>query len=398
MHVRSLPARKLLMGSAVDVKRYIVLDIGGGTIDVAVHGIERHESGNEFVHEIEGCIGSAYGATVIDRHFEAFLCDLDVPGYPKVFSEMRRNPQVWNTMLGYFERNKVRYDGKRDLQIELPPPMFVHYKERTEKILKCLVKQKSPRVYIDQFTTKLRVAPEICLEWYEPTISSTVELVQSLHAKHQVEALFIVGGFAKCKILHQRLEKEFPALQLVIPEDPGFAIILGAVLYGPLLKAIASRTSHATYGIRSCRPFHAGDDPKKKYKSKKYKADYCHDIFSVFVTKEEELNPSAPYTRTFTPMELDQTALQLVIYATDAKNPKYVTDDGCNKIAQFSVSINSLPHGATAADDNRSVTVKMDFSGPEIFVSAIDNTGKHHNEETIDFLQADQYQDQDQLH
>ena len=81
-------------------------------------------------------------------------------------------------------------------------------------------------------------------------------------------------------------------------------------------------------------------------------------------------------------------------HATDAKDPKYVTDPGCVKIGTVSNNIVSLPAGATAADDNREVTVKMDFSGPEIFVTAYDNTRQYHSEQAVDFLRSHQYHGQ----
>ena len=56
------------------------------------------------------------------------------------------------------------------------------------------------------------------------------------------------------------------------------------------------------------------------------------------------------------------------------------------KISTFSIGIVPLPAGATAADDNRKVTVKMDFSGSEIFITADDNTWHYHSERTVDFL------------
>ena len=379
------------MGSTVNAKRYIVIDIGGGTIDVAVHAVECHEdSGKEYVHEIEGCIGSANGATIIDQKFETFLCNLDVPGYPKVFSRMKHKPQVWTDLMASFEKCKVRYEGKGEMWIEIPSSMFVQFAKETSVILESLIQHKSPQAYINEGSTLLRVPADKCLEWYEPTISSTVELVRELHSKHHVEALFVVGGFAKCKILHQRLKKEFPALQLVVPEDPGFATVKGAVRYGPL-KAIASRTSYATYGIDYPRPFHYGDNPGKKIWSKKHQSYYCKNTFSVFVTRGQQLNPAAPYTRKYYPMHLDQTSVTIAIYATDATDPKYVTDPGCVRIGTFSIDIVSLPAGATAADDNRKVTVKMDFSGPEIFVTADDNTGQYHSELTVDFLPPHHY-------
>ena len=391
LHVRSLQEYDLIIGNAVNAKRYIIIDFGRSTIDVAVHAVEHHEdSGREYVYEIEGCIGSAVGATVIDREFEAFLCDLDVPGYPKVFSGMRQNPLVWNALMTKFEQSKLRYDGKREMLIEMPGFMLVQYPKRANKIMKYLVQRKNPQVYMTEESDFLRISPDTCLEWYEPTISSTVELVRSQHAKHHVEALFVGGGFAKCKILHQRLEKEFPALQLLIPRYPEFAIIQGAVRYGPL-KAIASRTSHATYGIECQRPFRDDDDPSKKVWSRKHKAYYCYNVFSVFVTRGQEVNPAAPYTCTFTPTKLDQTSLTVDIYATNTKDPKYVTEPGCVKIGTLSIDIVPLPAGATAADDDREVTVKMDFCGPEIFVTADDNTGLYHSEQALDLLPSRQY-------
>ena len=382
------------MGSAVNAKRYIVIDIGGGTIDVAVHAVECHEeSGEEYMHEEEGCIGSANGATVINKRFEDFLCDLDIPGYPKVFAEMRGNLQVWNALMANFEFSKTRYKGAAEMQIVLPGCMSLQYQKKSKQILKSLIQSKSPRVYITEGFNCLHVSPDICREWYEPTISSTVELVRRLDGKHHVEALFVVGGFAKCKILHQRLEKEFSALHLVVPKDPSFAIIQGAVRYGPL-KAIASRTSYATYGIDYPRPFRDGDDPSKKIWSEKHQYYYCNNSFLVFVTRGQQLNPAVPYTCKCFPLELDQTMMTTSIYATDAKFPKYVTDPGCVKIGTFSIDIVPLPAGATAADDNREVTVKMDFSGPEIFVAADDNTGQYHSEQTVDFLPSCQYHGQ----
>ena len=379
------------MGSAVNAKRYIIIDIGRGTIDRAVHAVECHEeSGREYVHEVEGCIGSANGATVIDRKFETFLCDLNVPGYPKAFLEMKQTPRVWRALMDKFETAKVKYSGEGEMKIEMPGFMFVHYPKTTEKIREYLTQRRNPQVYIRERSNFLRISPDTCLEWYEPTISSTVQLVRQLDAEHHVEALFVVGSFAKCKILHQRLEKEFPALQMVVPKDPAFAIIKGAVRYGPL-KAIASRTSHATYGIECQRPFRDDDDPSKKVWSRKHKAYYCYNVFSVFVTRGQEVNPAAPYTCTFTPTNLDQTSLTVDIYATDTKDPKYITEPGCVKIGTLSIGIVPLPAGATAADDDREVIVKMDFCGPEIFVTADDNTGHYYSELTVDFLPSCQY-------
>ena len=382
------------MGTAVDAKQYIVIDIGGGTIDIAVHKIHSHKlSGKEYVHEIKGCIGSALGATVIDKEFEDFLCALDVPDHPNFFVEMKKNPQIWNQLLDNFEISKTNFDGSSDMRVELPGYMFECYLDWNKRQLAtALNKESSPSAYIQKGSTFLRVAKSTCLAWYRPTIDSVVDHIRSLVDEYTVEALFVVGGFAECPILTTELENEFADLQLVIPDFPGVAVIKGAVRYGPEPRAIASRTSHATYGVKMSSKFIDDvHDESKKFWSKKHNTYYCDDLFSVFVTKGEEVNPT-PYKQTYYPVELDQTRICFQIYATDSHSPQYVTDRGCVRIGEITVPIERLPPEAKAADDKRSAEVGMDFSGTEIFVTSVDNTKKHRVEKTVDYLPVPDYE------
>lgn len=385
------------MGTAVDAKQYIVVDIGGGTIDIAVHNVHCHEStGKEYVHEKKGCIGSALGATVIDREFEDFLCSLDVQGYPNFFQQMRLNPQIWHHLLDNFEVSKTSFNGSRDMRVELPGYMFECYQsEARRQLATVLTKEISPDAYIQKNSTLLRIARSICLAWYHPTIDSVVGHIQDLITDYQVEALFVVGGFAECPLLIQELEDNFPKLKLIIPNSPGVAVIKGAVRYGPEPRAIASRTSHATYGVSTNSKFIHGFHDKTKMFWSEYKGTfYCKNVFSAFVSIGEEVNPSRPYKKTYHPLTLEQTALSFPIYATDSKHPEYVTDRGCVQIARMTIPIEELPADVkTANDDTRSAEVSMDFSGSEIFVTIVDNTKSHYVERTLDFLPAPDYTD-----
>ena len=118
LHIRSLQKDDLITGNAIDAKRYIVIDIGGGIIDIAVHRVH-HDSltGKEYVHEVKGCIGSALGATIIDSNFEDFLCNLNVLGYPNFFKEMKKNLQMWNELLENFEVRKTHFTGSTDMRV-----------------------------------------------------------------------------------------------------------------------------------------------------------------------------------------------------------------------------------------------------------------------------------------
>ena len=383
------------MGAAVGARRYIVIDIGGGTIDIAVHNIHSHMSTREeYVHEVKGCIGSALGATVIDKQFEDFLCALYVPDYPNFFQDMKKNSQMWNHLLDNFEDSKINFDGSTDMRVELPANMFECYRDKAGKQLATsLTKDSSPGAYIQKGSIFLRVSKSTCLDWYRPTINGVVEHIRSLVEEYRVEALFVVGGFAESQTLLTELEDKFPDLQLVIPNFPGVAVIKGAVRYGPEPRAIASRLSPATYGVAASEKFRTGfHDESKKFWSKKFNSYRCCNIFSVFVRKGEEVNPSTPYRHTFNPVELEQTEVCFQIYAADSHSPYYVTDRGCVKIGEMTVPIDRLPLGArTPADDTRYAEVCMDFSGSEIFVTSVDNTQRHCVEKTVDYLPVPDY-------
>lgn len=169
---------------------------------------------------------SACGASVINQAFLQFLCSLDIPGNPEFFKDAVKDKNTLKKLLQNFEASKAKFDGVREMSVELPISIFLLYQDQQCELLRDAITQEThPRAYIQ--SNFLRISPDICLEWYEPTISSTVELVRKLDAEHHVEALFVVGGFAKCKVFHRRLEKEFHGL--VVPEYPGLVVVNGAL-------------------------------------------------------------------------------------------------------------------------------------------------------------------------
>ena len=202
-------------GSVAKAHNYMAIATGAEAIGVSMVHDEVH-----MIHPESAC-----GASVINQAFQQFLCSLDIPSYPGFFEEAVKNKHTLKKLLQNIEASKAKFDGIHEMSVELPTGMLLLYQQQQREALSTAL--TSPRAYIQ--TNLLRVSPDICLEWYEPTISGTVELIKKLHAKHHVETLFVVGGFAKCKILSQRLEKEFHTL--VIPEDPGLVVVKGALRY-----------------------------------------------------------------------------------------------------------------------------------------------------------------------
>ena len=397
LHVRQLQSGDLLFGEPSTAKKYIVVDVGAGTIDVAVHEIREHEeSGTEYVHEIKSCIGNAKGAKTIDDSFQDFMKNLKVK-VPNFFTP-ERDYALWVKLMDNFHKAKVNFDGKEDMRVELPSQYLVQYKEEAKKELYEVLKMnKRSTAYLPKSSHFLTIVKSECSTWYNTTCKSVISIVKGLVWEHRIDALFLVGGFADCDLLREALQSTNlkPIQHPVIPDNPGLAVVQGAVKYGPILKAIASRRSPSTYGVNTNMPFKENDHlEEKRYYSKFNRKDYCRDIFSVFVRNGQEVDPSNPYKDTFYPMEAEQSKVTFRIYACESTHPKYVTDIGCRKIGTVSVNIQPLAKDATKDDDSRQIKLTMDFSGPEIFVCAtVITDGKigEVSECTLDFLEVEKY-------
>ena len=71
----------------------------------------------------------------------------------------------------------------------------------------------------------------------------------------QVGTIVMVGGFSESRCLQREISRAFPNKYLVIPEDPGLAVVKGAVIYGHDPKAIVSRIARYTYGVEMAQSF-----------------------------------------------------------------------------------------------------------------------------------------------
>ena len=207
--------------SMTKANKYMVVTTGAEAIGVSTSHDKEHAISLE----------PPCGASAVNQEFLHFLHSLDVPSYPDFFQEAMENAHILKRLLQNFEASKAKFDGSHEMSIELPLDIFRLYEQQQppELLNDALTQLANPMVYVQ--TNRLHVSPKICLKWYEPTISRIIKLVDSLYSEHQVEALFVVGGFAKCKILSQQLKQEYPKLPLVMPEGPDVIVAKGALRY-----------------------------------------------------------------------------------------------------------------------------------------------------------------------
>ena len=123
------PAQNLVGSTMSAGTRYVVVDCGGGTIDVTIHEINECDS-NGYLKELYKASGGPFGSMVVDLEFEHFLKNLFsisfVDEYKKSF------PASFNCLMSAFECKKRRADLSNTsyLNISLPFSFIDFYKKK----------------------------------------------------------------------------------------------------------------------------------------------------------------------------------------------------------------------------------------------------------------------------
>lgn len=357
-------------------KRYLVLDAGGGTVDITVHEVTRRGD----LKELHKASGGAWGGTKVDDAFEAFLTELTGEEVMRRFRE--ENTEEYHEVMKDFEVKKRGMDPKREnrMSLKIPTVFRETVKNMHNKSIEDLVQSST---YVDkvEFTgDKMRLHYSLARGFFKPAIDSIVVHVRSVLKDPQskgVEAIVMVGGFSECLILQEAVRETFSDLQIIIPDEPGLAVLKGAVIFGHKPAAIKQRISKYTYGTDVYCPVTEVID---MLQSESADPQRCTRVFSTLVEAGQILEVGKPQNeKTFMTVSEDQTAIGMDIYATLNKNPKFVDEVGCHRIGRFSVPV-------SGRGKDREVKVYLIFGGTEIKVECIEVETKHVTRLKVDFL------------
>uniref|UniRef100_A0A3Q4FXW1 Heat shock 70 kDa protein 12A-like n=1 Tax=Neolamprologus brichardi TaxID=32507 RepID=A0A3Q4FXW1_NEOBR len=304
--------------------QYIVVDCGGGTIDITVH--EVLEGGA--LKELHKASGNDFGGQTVDKKFKEFLRE--------IFSD-----SLWDKYEKEHpgELQKMMYDisviKEIDADVDISCPYNLGEMARE--------KQK-----IEKFFESLRG-----VSWNEGAIKISKEKVRSFFADSlngiskslreilkkgfTIKYILLVGGYAQSPILRQHITNQFSGqCEVLCPSHPQEAVMKGAVMFGRNPAVVASRISAFTYGVSLSHRF----DESKHRADKKYtnkEGEWCDGIFCVLVRENEEVGWDKTSEHSFTPVERDQTAIIFAFYRTERKiqGLMYVDEWGVENIGSI---------------------------------------------------------------
>ena len=372
--------------------RYVVIDIGGGTVDITVH----HHDQEKGVKVIIPPVGNNCGGTMVNQEFAKFLHGIvDDPGFAQFLkstdsSQLAHKNAALNSLLYQdFEFQKVSFGRNSsgccssesltgdDLCIKLSNQFVQFY--GMDKISAGIEELNDDRVQLED--DGIYIEPSKFASFYEPAIQGILECVEGVFEELEegVNTVYLVGGFGGCKYTYEKVfsmvESKFAnrKLRVIVPNEHKLAVAHGAVKYRLKPDVIHSRAMDASYGTDFAPTFnpmvhdtsYVGIDHTGTLRVK--------DVYMKYVEKGEQMSSEEVVTAELVPINNSTTTMNICIYSSFEKGVKYIsTPDGnpnpaIRKIGELNVD---MPNPNNLPREERQVELTMDFSHTEIQIRA----------------------------
>ncbi|XP_060555962.1 heat shock 70 kDa protein 12B-like, partial [Ruditapes philippinarum] len=361
--------------------KYIVVDAGGGTIDVTVH-----ETGSEHtLRELRPASGGDWGSIMIDKEFENLL--KRIVGQT-VFEKFKlEDKEDWLDMQREFESLKqqtvVNSEIKRGMKI--PSFLIDLYNQNSQLDLCASLAWSQYAGLIALKRDKMMISNKVLKQLFDPSVTKTVGHLKSVLSDgslKDVRLLLMVGGYSESPVLQHAVKEALPGIKVVTPVDASSVVLRGALIYGHTPTSISERILKYTYGTNYAPIFIEGVHPESKRFKAKDGSIRCNDVFSKLVTTGQIVKTGeTQITRTYYTLSSDQKAMLCTIYASEREDPVYIDDDGC-----FEIGLLRIEFDEENNTSQREVSLSMLFGGTEIIVEVEDKyTGKK-KITSVDFL------------
>ncbi|XP_061180515.1 heat shock 70 kDa protein 12A-like [Saccostrea echinata] len=362
--------------------RYMVVDCGGGTVDITVQQVDEDQK----LVELYKASGGPYGSVGIDLEFENVLGRI----FGKNFMENYRQkcPAGWVDLMIAFESRKRSASPHKlsPLNVALPFSFIDYCKKHKLISMEHIIKKYGDKDIQWSRLGMLRLTPEAMRRLFLPTINKIKQAVGDvLNARgtRDLKYMFLVGGFAESAILQDGIRKEFGSLlKVIIPQGVGLTILKGSVLFGLDPTVVHVRKSRVTYGLGVLNTFRPNLHPVEK-KMVKGDTEWCMDIFDKFVLEDQPVALGDVILRSYRPACQNQKKIQINIYSAENPDTTFITDTGVQKCGILSLD---LEEDSVSELSRREIQTRMVFGETEIRVSALDVCTGHRVQAVIDFL------------
>ena len=297
-----------LLGAA---SRFMVLDCGGGTVDITVHEVLTVQP--LALKAISVPSGGDWGGDYVNLEFRKFLQELLGPD---LFKESELPFEFYSIMLE-FDRIKLIFDPSKDPGTMRLIDVLENKKQLLGLVEEYNAKHPEKPVLASQAVRNgfLCMSKELMLSFFEPFLAATVNETRRILSAHEhITNIIVVGGFGSSKVLTNRINSEFHnklGVRVILPDPrpkPQGAIAHGAVYYGLYKNIIQNRVAPFTYGVSM-------------------RINGVDDVFQILVSKGEDLPFDQESRCTGLPITEEQRTITWKIYRSSLEEPRTVTGE-----------------------------------------------------------------------
>lgn len=222
--------------------RFLVLDCGGGTVDITAHEVTATQPLS--MKSISAPTGGDWGGDYVNMEFTKFLKELLGPA----LFQPAEQPYEFYSIGVEFDRAKVCFDPLGDPALLRLVDVLDDKKQLVGLAEIYNAAHPDRPVLITRALQKgfLAMSKPLMLSFFEPFLQAIVEETRKvLLALPDIRSIVLVGGFGSSKVLIERVKAEFhgqSGVRILLPAKPQEAIVHGAVYCGLYQNLVVAET------------------------------------------------------------------------------------------------------------------------------------------------------------
>ena len=368
--------------------KFMVLDCGGGTVDITMHQVERRQP----LRVVEICqpSGGPWGSTKVDEEFERFVEKLIGEDNWRRF----KPSSAWLDLMKDWEESKLAFNPADYQDVNAMRVRINLSALNADDVLGGQTLQECVNRYnqseggnltLKRGTTLFMPSVQVT-SFFTQIINKIVHQVKELIEETPVKYIYLVGGFAESAILQERVKcvESSGGPRVIIPMRPQLMVVKGAVIFGMQKgSAIQSRIARYTYGFETLLRYDATDPEHVRRGFKEYTklgvtTKYVKDTdkFMPLVKQGTRIRVSEEHIeRGYSPAQDNQTQVTFQLYVSTSSTATFCDDEGVKKIGQVTVD---CACGQTS-------DISMSFGTTELLAVATNATTKVQSKAQIQY-------------
>jgi len=366
--------------------KYIVADLGGGTIDMCVHEIL--DDGH--LRELYRATGGHAGGSTVNEEFLQFLKNLMGSEALKIFE--RDFSHAFQDLQNKIEDKKCKFTNDSEaitLNLDKDLISIAERVSRKHDSFKAMISRFGNTVSYRRQGNLLKIDKSVVKKIFQPSVETIIQCLRKILAEcahDNITTLLLVGGYSASDYVRDSIQSSLPNLEIIKVEDGRLAVVKGAVMLATKQSIIIERRSRFTYGFSSRPNFIKGVHPPQ-FKVYMDGVSVCKGVFNKLievgqvVQQGQQFSWEGQNTRRDPDRKHKPVCIQL--WRSPLKSPTYclLEEDQCEEVGMIEVAAPPGGWPGVVHVLNALVVGETEFTMKLL----IKETGEEY-ETTIDFL------------